>query len=201
MSNSNLKVPLQDQGTEQGSSDWAKPGLLEESLGSFPSETKLSHVFTGTIIYSFFNWLFDYPLYAITIWKLGMLEGGLLMAALSIPVDLITFKFYDWSKVDWFAIEYIKSMKNYQGRNIFKKVVSYIFNYTPIPIQLITLSIQFNSFIVTALLRKGEYTFHGLTKRDWKIFWSSYLVGQIYWIFVISGGLKLGSIIISFWGK
>ena len=112
-----------------------------------------------------------------------------MMAALSVPVDLVTFRFYDWSKKDWFGIEYIKSTKLYSGSNPLKRLSKFVLTKTPLPIQLALLSTKFNSFMVTALLRDWGETYDGLGKRDWAIFWSSYLVAQKYLIGVIGSGV------------
>ncbi len=156
----------------------------------FPN-TKLSKVLTGSVIYSIWNWLYDYPFYSFTIWYLGILKGGLLMAMLSIVVDLATLKFYDWSKEDWFALEYIKALKDYKGKNVIKNFFGYVMLSTPLAVQVVVLSTKFNSFMVTALLREGAYKYQGFSTRDWMIFWSSYVFSQIYWILIISGGVNL----------
>lgn len=167
-----------------------------QNTGSMSQEkgrTKITHVLTGTIIYTTLSWIYDYPIYTLVIWYFGILKGGLIMALFSIPLDLLTLRFYDWSKEDWFAIEYIKSMREYSGKNPFKKFIGYILRSTSLPVQVIVLSIKFNSFVVTTLLREGAYKYRGFSRRDWCIFWSSFVVTQTYWIFIIGGGLKLGA--------
>lgn len=149
-------------------------------------------VLTGTALYSVFSWIYDFPVYSWVIWKLGPLYGGLSMALLSVPLDLFTLKFYDWSQQDWFAIEYLKSIKNYEGSNIVKKFLRWVLTSTPTPVQVFFLSFKFNSFVVTVLLRDGAYSYAPLTRRDWKIFWGSFLVGQAYWIVTISTGVEAG---------
>jgi hypothetical protein len=52
------------------------------------------------------------------------------------------------------------------------------------------LSLHFNAFIVTALLRERSSSFNGLTKRDWWIFGLSFLTAQVYWTLVIYGGVQ-----------
>ena len=155
-----------------------------------PKSLSVRRVFTGATVYASLTWLFDFPLYSWVIWKLGPFVGGAVMIALSIPLDLYTFRFYDWSKQDWFAIEYLKSMKNYVGSNPLKNLMRWILTSTPIGIQVFALSFKFNSFIVTALLREGAYEFQGLCSRDWKIFWWSFFIGQLYWIVVVDLGVE-----------
>ena len=176
--------------------EWGTPALstIDISLKQ-NNQTTLSKVATGTSLYSLFCWLYDYFVYSIAIWYWGILWGGLLMAVISVIVDLVTLKFYDWSQEDWFAIEYLKSMKIYRGKNILKRFLGYVLLKTPTVFQVAVLSIKFNSFVVTTLLRDGAYRYRGFMRRDWCIFWSSNLVGQLYWIIVIGSGIELGSYI------
>jgi hypothetical protein len=160
-------------------------------------KTRLSKVVTGTTLYSVFNWLYDYPLYSVVLWHFGIIWGGVLMILLSIPTDYLTLRFYDWSQQDWFAIEYLKSMKEYRGNNVFKRLLGAILRSTPVPVQVAVLSTKFNSFVVTTLMRDGAYTFKGLTSRDWKIFWGSNLAGQLYWILIIGGGIEIGKSVLT----
>lgn len=113
------------------------------------------------------------------------------MIALSFIVDYYTLRFYDWTKTDWLALEYLKSLRSYEGNSASKKLLRCIFTKTPTWIQVVLLSLKFNSFVVTVLLRHGAYNYNGLSKRDWGNFWLSFLVSQIYWILVIGAGIEI----------
>jgi hypothetical protein len=52
------------------------------------------------------------------------------------------------------------------------------------------LSVKFNAFITTALLRHGAFEFNGLSRRDWGIFWLSFVATQVYWIMIIALGVE-----------
>lgn len=153
--------------------------------------TAAHRVITGTAIYASLCWIFDYPLYGWMLWTLGPILGGSVMILLSIPFDLLTYKFYDWSREDWFAIEHVKSLKHYTGRNPINRMIGWILRETPVFVQVPILSLKFNSFVVSAFMRDGAYAFQGLSPRDWRIFWWSFIVGQVYWIIVLSGGMEL----------
>lgn len=157
--------------------------------------TRPHRVVTGTAFYSSVCWVFDYPFYSWVLWHLGPLWGGGVMILLSIPFDLLTYKFYDWSQEDWFAIEHVKSLKHYTGKNPFNRLIGWILRETPVVVQVPVLSLRFNSFVVSAFLREGSYTFQGLSARDWRIFWWSFLIGQVYWIIVIGSGIEVVQLI------
>jgi hypothetical protein len=56
------------------------------------------------------------------------------------------------------------------------------------PIACILLSIKFDPFIVTVYLRRCR--FGGMTRRDWKIFLLSWLIGNTWWSVVCFTGLS-----------
>lgn len=49
------------------------------------------------------------------------------------------------------------------------------------------LSIYFNPFMVTIIMRDGPITKNSLTKKDWKIFWLTFVTGNLYWAAFITG--------------
>jgi hypothetical protein len=111
------------------------------------------------------------------------------MTLLTIPVDLYSIKLYDWSKTDWFALEYLKTTKGYSGRNPFKRLIGGILRHTPVPVQILVLSPKFNAFIITTLLRQNAYAYDGLSRRDWMVFVFSFITTQLYWILAVSAGV------------
>lgn len=161
-------------------------------------QTLISKWITGVSTYSLFSWLFDYPVYTFIIWIFGPICGGLIMIALSFLVDFYAIRFYDWSKNDWLALEYFKSLRDYNGANKYKKFTGYLLSKTSLWVQIVILSLKFNPFIVTLLLRDGAHQYNGLSRRDWRIFWGSFLITQAYWIAVIATGIELAEIGIEF---
>lgn len=144
---------------------------------------------TGISIYGLFNWLFDYVGYSFVIWKLGVIPGGLVMAILAFFLDWYSVKFYDEFETDWLAMEEIKSLRDYQGKNLMKRFTKLILTKTPDFIQVIFFAVKFNPFITTIMMRKSSFEAKGMSRQDWKIFIISFIIGQIYWISVIAGGV------------
>lgn len=99
-------------------------------------------------------------------------------------------KFYDWSKRDWLCIEAIKSLKEYGGDEQVGRVTSWLLKQSD-PIVFLYLSIQRDPFITTAYLRKGAHQFDGMSKRDWKIFMGSLILGNAYWTLACYMGITL----------
>lgn len=138
------------------------------------------------------NWLmvngFNLILYPFIIWKLGILNGGLVMTMLSFLVCYATLLFYDWSKKDWLGIETIKEIKNYGGSKKVGKLTAWIMQKSD-PVIFLFLSIKFDSFITTAYMRHGKYS--GMGKREWAIFMGSLLISNAYWTLACFMGISL----------
>ncbi len=57
----------------------------------------------------------------------------------------------------------------------------------------ILLSIKFDPFIVTVYLRRGR--FGGMSRRDWRIFLLSWLIGNAWWSVVCFTGLSTAKLV------
>lgn len=131
---------------------------------------------------------FDYFLYPFIIYKFGILRGGVAMTALSFIACFLTMKFYDWSKRDWLGIEAIKSLKEYKGNTKAGHLISRIMKKGDLAAFLF-LSLYYDPFITTAYMRHGAY--NGMSKRDWKIFIGSLILGNAYWTLACFMGITL----------
>ena len=138
--------------------------------------------------YYIFTWLYDYVVVSFFLIYLGLLKGTIVVIILSMLVDLATMKFYDWLKKDWLALETIKDLDKKEG------IVGRLFSFVRgkgIFLTIIVLSLTSNAFVVTAYLRKGSSQYNGMALRDWLIFISSSLLINLYWVFVVGGGIEL----------
>jgi hypothetical protein len=142
----------------------------------------MGHAANQVIVYGF-----DYGLYPLVIYWLGLGWGFVVMSLLSLLVSWLTMKFYDWSQRDWLGIETIKSLKEYDGPNRLGRVVGWIMRQSD-PLACIILSLRFDPFIVTVYLRRGR--FGGMTRRDWRIFLLSWVIGNVWWSIVVFTGLS-----------
>lgn len=144
-----------------------------------------------------FDYVFNYAIYIPVVAMLGPVKGGIVMAILSVFVNYLFIKFYDWSKKDWFGIEVAKeaaeygpawirnlSVKSAVGKIIwwpFSKIIILIFWAIRRGgvVAFLALSMYTDPFVTTVYFRKKSFS--GLKKRDWMIFFGSLLVGDIYW--------------------
>lgn len=131
--------------------------------------------------------LFNKVLYPWVIWKNGAVCGGLIMVFASIIVCLLTLEFYDWAKKDWLGIETLKEAKDAEhGSRILRWAMK-----KSDWVLFVALSMLTDPFVTVIALRKGSWQFNGLSKRDWKIFFGSLVIGDLWWISILSGGIVL----------
>jgi len=131
---------------------------------------------------------FDYFFYPFIIYKFGILKGGVVMTFLSFILCVLTIKFYDWSKRDWLGIEAVKGLRVYDGDKKIGRLTAWFMKKSE-PVVFLFLTFYSDPFITTAYMRHGK--FNGMSKRDWKIFMGSLLLGNAYWIFVCYTGITL----------
>ena len=163
--------------------------------------------FLGIGIYG--NWLkdyaFDFVLYPFVIAKYGILWGAPVMTMMSFLVCYATILFYDKTKKDWLGIETLKAIKDFSPKSIPKNIMgglltkitngfgeftAWILKKSDLVV-MTALSIQFDPFITVAYMRHGSHQYNGLSKRDWKIFLISLLIGNIYWTMAVFTGITI----------
>ncbi|MEI8230471.1 MAG: hypothetical protein WCG83_05055 [Candidatus Peregrinibacteria bacterium] len=151
------------------------------------------------------TWAFDFLLYPYVIFRFGLFYGAPLMTFLSFLICYATILFYDATKKDWLGIETIKGIREFIpkevpesgiGRMVIKignrigKWSSWLLKRSD-AFLMVVLSIKFDPFITVIHIRHGAHQFNGLTKRDWKIFLLSLLIGNAYWTLTVLMGITL----------
>ncbi len=151
------------------------------------------------------SWAFDFLLYPVVLSTYGILVGGVVMTFLSFLLCYGLILFYDGTKKDWLGIETLKEIEDFKPRplpeNEFKRSIIKIINYIgeisawimkkSDAVLLIFLSIKFDPFITVIHIRHGAHQFNGLSKRDWKIFITSIIIGNAYWTLAVYLGITI----------
>ena len=112
------------------------------------------------------------------------------MMILSFLVCYGTLLFYDWTKKDWIGIETLKEIRELEPKNKLGRFITKLVRKSN-SLALIILSIQFDPFITVAYMRHGAHQYNGLSKRDWKIFFESLVIGNVYWTIVAFTGITM----------
>ena len=100
-----------------------------------------------------------------------------------------TILFYDWAKKDWLGIETIKGIRHGKSTTRLGRLSSWILTKSD-SVAMLFLSIKFDPFITTAYMRDGSHQYNGLSRRDWRIFMASLLIGNIYWSLAMFTGIS-----------
>ncbi len=163
-----------------------RTNLVIKNLPNYTSRLRLW--ITGISSYYVFTYLYDYFVVSFLLIYFGLIKGIVIIMVLSVLIDLGTLKFYDWFKKDWLALETLKDLQ--YKKNFWGKLFSFVHDKSTF-ITVVVLSLTSNAFIVTAYMRKGAFQYDGLTKRDWSIFFASSFLTNLYWVFLIAGGLEI----------
>lgn len=180
---------MRDHPQEGSSCEAVVVGTTDLSVSKVSWRRRFSELTVGHLVNKFvFDWPFNYVLYPWVIYKFGILDGGGIMACLSLLLCLCTIWFYDWSKRDWLGIEMVKDLKGYAGDNRFGKIASWFLRRGDLP-AFFYLTIQHDPFITMVYLRREA--FGGMSRRDWTIFMASLLIGNGYWTLACWMGVSL----------
>jgi hypothetical protein len=155
-----------------------------------PLPTRLAELATGVTAFKLLNYPFDYALYPLIIYQLGIIKGGLIMTFLAAAANLFCLKFYDWSKRDWLGIETLKGLKGYDGNSRLARFTAGLLQKGDL-VAFLFLSIKEDAFITMIYLRHGSHQFNGMSRRDWRIFLASLLVANLYWTLAAYMGVSL----------
>lgn len=136
------------------------------------------------------NWAFEYVLYPIVIGYFGLVVGGLWMIGISITASLAVIKLYDYLKIDWLGIEKVKEFRDGEAQTITEKIIQWAMKKGDI-FALVAMSILSEPTKVTLYMRRGSNKFNGFSRRDWVIFLTSVVIGNVSWAIAVFGGLSL----------
>ncbi|MEI6420315.1 MAG: hypothetical protein WCO30_01650 [bacterium] len=153
-----------------------------------PWHKRIGLMSIGLFVNETFNFGFDLILYPFIIGFYGPLWGGIIMTIAAAISCYLTIKFYDWSCQDWLGIETLKEVREFEHSHINRFIAKILKkNYWT---QLIGFSIIQDAFIVTVLLREGAHQYGVMTKKDWRNFWASLFISNVFWIAFCWSGIK-----------
>jgi len=155
-----------------------------------PLKNRIAELATGHTVTYAIDASFDYLLYPFVIYKLGLIKGGIVMIGLAAVANILTLKFYDWSKRDWLGIEAIKGLKDYEGSNRMARLFSWLVSKGDVAAMLF-LSIKEDAFRAVIYMRHGSHQYNGMSRRDWKIFLTSLMIANVYWTLAAYMGISL----------
>jgi len=149
------------------------PNLTEGELAPVKVVKKGLTFGAGLLLKWGINYPFDFLLYPVVLIWLGNIWGGLVMTVLSVILNIIIIRAYDWSQTDWLLIETLKGLRENDSKSKWQHFFYTILNKSDI---LAFFILCFDDPItVTLYLRKGSAKYNGMAWRDWKIFFFALL--------------------------
>lgn len=131
---------------------------------------------------------YDFTVYPSLIANYGLVRGWLYAAAGSIVLCLGTLWFYNLTKQDWLFLETVKEVRDGQAfwriRKFFQDLA-----HRGDALAFVLLCLFKDAFIATVYMRKGAGNY-AMTARDWKIFWASTLVSEVWWGLLVFGVIE-----------
>ena len=137
------------------------------------------------------EFFFDYLLYPGVIAWPGAILGGLVMTVVAALACYLYIQLYDWAKKDWLGLELLKGMRDGEEKQnritrFFQRVIR-----RGDWLAFLVLSCQTDAFMTTVYMRRGANEYNGMSGRDWRIFWGSIVVSNLWWAtlmtFVVEG--------------
>ncbi len=150
---------------------------------------RMGIILVGLTVNGMVDHVFDNILYPYVMGTQGFLMGAHIMFWASILACLLTLKFYDWSGTDWIGIETLKETRELENSkaNVF---IAKFFKRSQLA-QLIILSLAKDPFIVTIFLREGAHKYGVMNRKDWRNFYLSALIGNVFWATVCWSGIRV----------
>lgn len=150
---------------------------------------KVGILTAGHIANFFMTYGYDFVVYPYLFLTFGTTLGWLYATLGSILLCLGTLWFYDYTKQDWLGIEMIKLLRDEAPAHPVRSFFHHLMNKGDL-VAFLLLSIKYDPFIVTVYMRRGSSN-HVMTSRDWKIFWGSVIVSNLWWGSVIFGVIEI----------
>lgn len=132
------------------------------------------------------EFVFDYTFYPLMIAWLGTMIGGAVMMAFSALISWVYIRFYDWAKKDWLGLELLKEFRDgEEKRGYVARLVQRVARKSGW-LAFLAMSCSMDPFMTTVYMRRGADEYNGLSSRDWKIFWGSVFVSNLWWTLLVS---------------
>lgn len=132
---------------------------------------------------------YDWVVYPYLIATFGLLLGWLYALLGSIVLCLGSLWFYDLTQQDWLGIETLKALRDAPAAGRMRRVLHTVANRGD-ALAFLLLCVKYDPFITTVYMRRGRGN-HTMAARDWKIFWLSVVVANLWWGLFVFGVIHL----------
>lgn len=128
-----------------------------------------------------------YPLALVT---MGYAWGGLAMTLLSVGLNLLVVRAYDWARTDFLLIETLKGLRDAPAGSRWRRLAGRVLCRGD-ALAFVLLSWIEDPVVVTLYLRQGSHRYDGFARRDWGIFAASTAVSNLAWIASVGSAIEI----------
>jgi len=156
--------------------------------------TRIGTIATAHALLTALDWPFDYVLYPTVLIFCGPLLGTALMMTLALLLNVAILRMYVANGTDWLGVREVEALKHTVDLAKTEHIVTRALQWATRHGDTATFfffSIFKDPFWTVAFLRKGRPG--PITPRDWRVFWASFAVANLYWagrwVLTIEGAL------------
>lgn len=172
----------------------------------YAQRARIRTIATAHTLLTAIDWPFDYVLYPTVLIVCGPFAGTALMMTLALLLNIVILQRYVADGTDWLGVQEFERLRHTltSGDSTTKhRFTTGVFQWATQhgdTALFFFFSIFKDPFWTVAFLRKGSTK--PLALRDWKIFWASFVVANLYWagrwILTIEGAVLMYEAVIRF---
>lgn len=150
---------------------------------------RLTAIGSGHLAIASVNYGFDFLLYPFVIYLLGAIRGGAVMIALALLLNYSLVLFYSRTESDWLGLEWLRLQKDTEAQNFLGRVLRFALKRGDwLAFLLLSRQDPFKAFV----FKRGRVSLeNGFSRKDWQVFITANLIGNLFWILVVSGSIEV----------
>jgi hypothetical protein len=150
---------------------------------------KLGTITVGFLTIEVLNHAFDWVAYPLAIGFLGAVKGGILMTVVATLMNYGLVIIYNKTKQDWFGFEWLRLKREEHANTLEGKVLRTALRIGHWPaFAFLSWEDPFKAFV---FIRGRKEPGQKFDRTDWLVFLGSNLLGNLIWILMVSGALKV----------
>jgi hypothetical protein len=160
------------------------------TVGILRLPRRLGLLASGLVLKKAMDYLFDYGVYPVALLAFGTVAGGLLMTAISVVMNILVIRAYDWARMDFLFLEGLKEFRSCETGPWWRRKLARLQRAGDLP-AFVLLSWFEDPVVVTLYLRRGSHLYNGFARRDWIVFAGSSVLANLFWTLNLTSVMAL----------
>lgn len=155
---------------------------------------KIQEISTGLFIYEGANFVYDFLFYPFALAYWGLINGGFIVVAGSLVMNIFVFWLYEYMRIDWLGAHALRELENEENKSRFHKLATWIGKKKESTWEKLMSLIVFTALLlpidpVIVAIHYQRQHFKGLGWRDWNLLVIATLVANAWWL------IKVGAVV------